>query len=469
MRKQTKIAVVASAAALLAMGASMTSFAAGWTMEDGVWVYLDKDGDRVYEEWKRSGSEVYWLDENGEMAISQIVEDDNGKYYVDEQGRRVVNQWISMDNEDDWGDGVDTVWFYFGSNGKAYEDAKKSIGGKTYIFDEGGYMFSGWHDYVNKNDGKTYTYYLGDENEGWAYTGWQLLEPSDDMVADTYEDEEWFNFKSSGTMRANGRAYLDGEYYEFNSDGVMVAGWVPPVATDPNATYYSESGAQGTGWVKAYAQSDIAEDGDTAWYYLNSKGKPFNAGNTATSATALKYTEGTPASKNTVGVAAKVIKKETYLFDNTGKLLTGVYNLSNVNCTNASGTVETLNGIYYFNKSGGSVQGQMETGKQTITYDGSDYYYSFNSDGTANVNKIVDGVLYGSNGVRISADEGNAPYRLLAATSYKSGSTWVDIAAEKMVIVNASGKVKKTGSIKIDGDTYKVENYVVTTINDVAQ
>ena len=36
MRKQTKVVAVASAAALLAIGASMTSFAAtGWVEEDG--------------------------------------------------------------------------------------------------------------------------------------------------------------------------------------------------------------------------------------------------------------------------------------------------------------------------------------------------------------------------------------------------------------------------------------------------
>ena len=40
MRKQTKLVAVLSAAALLAMGASMTSFAAGWQKDDaGVWHY----------------------------------------------------------------------------------------------------------------------------------------------------------------------------------------------------------------------------------------------------------------------------------------------------------------------------------------------------------------------------------------------------------------------------------------------
>ena len=47
MRKQTKVVAVASAAALLAIGGAMTSFAAqGWVEEDGTWYYYDKDGNR---------------------------------------------------------------------------------------------------------------------------------------------------------------------------------------------------------------------------------------------------------------------------------------------------------------------------------------------------------------------------------------------------------------------------------------
>ena len=57
MRKQTKVVAVASAAALLAIGGAMTSFAAqGWVEEDGTWYYYDKDGNRVEDEWKKSGN-----------------------------------------------------------------------------------------------------------------------------------------------------------------------------------------------------------------------------------------------------------------------------------------------------------------------------------------------------------------------------------------------------------------------------
>ena len=61
MRKQTKLVAVLSAAALLAIGASMTSFAAtrGWVQEGEDWVYLDNDGERVFNQWKRSGDFYY--------------------------------------------------------------------------------------------------------------------------------------------------------------------------------------------------------------------------------------------------------------------------------------------------------------------------------------------------------------------------------------------------------------------------
>ena len=62
MKKQTKLVAVLSTAALLAIGASMTSFAAtGWAEEDGTWVYYNRDGERATDQWKKSGNNWYWL------------------------------------------------------------------------------------------------------------------------------------------------------------------------------------------------------------------------------------------------------------------------------------------------------------------------------------------------------------------------------------------------------------------------
>ena len=86
MRKQTKLVAVLSAAALLAIGASMTSYA-GWNdLGNGDWEYLDKDGDRVTGEWRRSSAGFCYLDDDGLMARNRLITpgesgDDNDNYY----------------------------------------------------------------------------------------------------------------------------------------------------------------------------------------------------------------------------------------------------------------------------------------------------------------------------------------------------------------------------------------------------
>ena len=98
MRKQTKLVAVLSAAALLAMGASMTSFAAGWEKDDaGVWHYYDKDDEMVAGEWRKDGAKWFYLDEDGDMLTDSWVDDE---YYVGADGAMLVNQWAKTASED---------------------------------------------------------------------------------------------------------------------------------------------------------------------------------------------------------------------------------------------------------------------------------------------------------------------------------------------------------------------------------
>lgn len=471
MRKQTKLVAVLSAASLLAIGASMTSFAKGWTEENGEWVYLDSDGERVSQEWKKSGSNYYWLDENGVMATSQIVDDDDNTYYVNEYGVRAKNQWISVENEDDAdvnGEEVDTLWYYFGDNGKAYKaesaDMKKktcpdSTGSRTYFFDSEGHMISGWVDYEGE------TYYCGTENEGWAYTGWQYLEPDDDLNSDEYDDQEWFNFKSSGKARKNTTWYSKGRYYTFDVNGIMNSDWydlkIATVATDENGNnvigtsnttitegaYTSENGSKGTGWV----YTEDAAENDSYWYYLvsfkDSKGivrnVPFNS----------------IAGDNEM--RAKVIKGKTYIFNPDGTMEDGRVILGyNTKSDMKGGAISKAlaAGTYYFNENDGSVKGQMVTGKTTVTKDGEDYYYYFDSKtGRAITNVVKDGVVYGPDGERIDAEDGNsnAIVTLDEAVAYSKAANGV-IPAGSEVIVSSTGKLRTSGTVKVDGVKYKV-------------
>ena len=483
MRKQTKLAAVLTASALFALGASMSAFASGWEMEDGSWVYLDNDGDRVTEDWKKSGSNYYWLDEDGYMATDTLVEDDDDYYYVDANGVRVTNRWVSVPNEDDDevdGKEVDVLWYYMGSSGKAYTatsgDFKTAtIGGKKYFFDEEGRMVSGWTEYEDN------IYYLGDENEGWAYTGWQYLEIDEDIEddadlnGDEYNDEEWFYFQSSGKARKNTRKYIDGAYYAFDANGVMTDQWIfandgtyaaatssnaaNRVASENRAYYKEDSGYQKTGWAYLYEENDA--EGDENWYYLESsnKGTPFNYnGEKAVGSAAIQeyeYGNEEADSYDEDTVAAKTIKGETYLFDNTGAMLTGVYEF--YGDVNRTGSSALKAGIYYFNDGDGSVKGQMETGKTTVTFDGDDYVYYFKSNGPAYRNEMKDSSVYNNYGVRVEAEDGNS-YEVVTIGDDSYDLDEVTIGKKTYVggtiVVSSSGKVKKSGSVTVDGIKY---------------
>ena len=324
MRKQTKVVAVASAAALLAIGASMTSFAAtGWVEEDGTWYFYDNDGNRVEDAWKKSGENWYWLDgeEGGAMAIEKIVEDDDDIYYVDANGVMVRNTWVKVVNEeqDEDEDPAEYHYYYMQSNGKAYKASDnnnairfRTIDGKRYAFDEDGKMLYGWvnesGERQSDDDGwESAVYYLGNWDDGAMKTGWQKV-----YVYDGDEDddmEHWFNFKSNGKKRAKDddnfnefkEEKINGKRYGFDSRGVMTYEWALATKGESGASWAStsswryfnnaEDGARVTkGWFKVVAPSEDndnvfktnygtdtfatsdADDENERWYYADGDG-----------------------------------------------------------------------------------------------------------------------------------------------------------------------------------------------------
>ena len=151
MRKQTKIAAVVSAAALLALGASMTSFAASkgtWMMVDGEWYCYDKNGDAYTNVFCSSNGKEYYVGDDGQLVRSEWVDYDGSYYFVNSSGAKITNDWRLTTPYDD--DTADEEWYYFKSNGKKlYADngertKDKTINGKKYAFDEYGAMVAEW-------------------------------------------------------------------------------------------------------------------------------------------------------------------------------------------------------------------------------------------------------------------------------------------------------------------------------------
>ena len=520
MRKQTKLVAVLSAASLLAIGASMTAFAATphWDQEDGEWVYLDRNGDKVAGEWKKSNGQWYYLDDDGYMAKDMLVEYNDNRYYVDANGVKVTNAWVSMDNDDYLDDeDVSTVWFYFDGNGKAVgygkdEGAIKKINygdgsaSGYFIFNTDGVMLSGWQEW----DGNTY--YLGDENQGWALTGWQYLDTDDELFdggddnGDPYEDEEWFYFDSKGKAQKGKNKQIGGRWYAFDQNGVMLDLWVYKDATNATASgvftnvdgtstatgsaYYNEdNGDRGKNWIYAYPATDYDDySDDPYWFYLDSNGKPFRAiqdtvDNNKLTAIGSAYRidddnvadADDPEYNGEVG--AKSIKSETYLFNSKGVMLTGLYWLGGEDEGDTTSPVykgtskEPMDaGYYYFNTEDGSVNGQMITNKKvTIEVDGEDEQYYFKKGGAAYTDTIISGTVYGHDGKRMDDYGDGSTYQIvtLEYDLYEKGDTEHAVTAGSQVLLNENGKIKKSGTVTdINDQKVRVSDYVVTSVEE---
>ena len=451
MRKQTKLVAVLSAAALLALGASMTSFAAGWEKDEaGIWHYYDSDDDMVTGEWKKDGGKWFYLDDDGDMATDQWVDDE---YYVGSDGAMYVNQWYKgfgddEDQDDPEDDGEH--WYYFGSKGKKVTDQKKKIGGKTYYFNEDGKMRYGWYEDSEKN-----VFYLGGEDEGWrAESQWLWLEKSsvaadedDDEFNqvvlncdedDECDDEGWYWFQSSGKMYyGSKKKKINGNFFMFNDHGQMLYEWINNTEVkrgsnahlDGNLTtegtstigqmlWYRENGSDSidgsrpTGWFQIDGSEDVGTNDDTDWYYIK-KGEAKHA----TESDTMGITDG----GDPVYVKREKIDGKYFAFNEKGQMQDGL---------------QFIDGnMYYFNS-----DGYQQTGKvANVEEDDDDVYnYYFSTKNAGNGKGYTgekDGYLYWM-GKRLEADDDYKIYKV-------NGSYY---------LVNTKGKLQKSTSKKYDID-----------------
>ena len=462
MRKQTKLVAVLSAAALLAMGASMTSFAAGWEKDDaGVWHYYDNGDNMVTDEWKKDGGKWFYLDEDGNMLTDAWVDDD---YYVGSDGAMLVNQWIKTAADDENGEPDDDGerWYYFNNKGKKVADDKKKINGKTYYFNPDGEMRYDWYD--DNGD----WYYLGTEDEGWRAEGqWLWLEEpdnsddddndakpnhSDDDCGIGCDSEGWYYFQNDGKVYKDSskKKKVNGKYYYFNKHGQMLYEWINTkdrtgdhvateavldgannnarkgTATASDMVYYNEveDGSRTNGWYEIDGAGDLDNDNDTDWYYFK-KGE-------AKKADPTNVHDVQKDSDNNTQYRKKIkINGKYFCFDEDGKMQTGLQRIDG--------------NTYYFDDNG-----YMKTGKVTADDDNDDtftfYFSSKNNDTGKGYDGVKDGYLY-QDGQRLQADDDYAIYR------YVSRDANGVITGSKLYVVNKSGKIQKstTKAYELDG------------------
>ena len=449
MRKQTKLVAVLSAAALLAMGASMTSFAAGWQKDDaGVWHYYDSDDEMVTGEWKKDGGKWFYLDDDGDMLTDSWVDDD---YYVGEDGAMLTNAWkytMSDDDQDD-PDEDGEHWYYFNNKGKKVTSGTnetKKINGKTYCFNEDGEMQYGWQEI----DGEGY--YFGDENDGARKESqWMWLEKSGMLDEDDDEDQEkilecsedddcddegWYWFQSSGKVyHGTDKKKINGRYYMFNDHGQMLYEWINTnsvnkpgsnaqlddkgavAASVSEMRYYNvvEEGWRANGWYQIDGSKDVGTDSDTDWYYVDD-------GEVKHADKLQKDFATYDEDKKPVYVARIKVEGKYFAFNEDGQMQTGLQYINNDGA------------FYYFDENG-----YQKTGKVvSVECDDDDYTFYFNTKNGKNGQGYTgekDGYLY-YNGKRLEADD---DYRLY----YVDGDVY---------LVNNKGKVQKSNK------KYDIEN-----------
>lgn len=185
----------------------------GWFFVDGNWYfysagvrqtgwitfldkqyYLDRDGKMAGNRWVGKK----YLKASGEMARNEWV--DGGRFYVDGRGNKAAFAVFSMKN---WHKG-DDGWFFKKNDGSLYTNTWKVIMGRTYYFDDEGYVRTGWFD----KDGETY--YMSDAGDiasgyGAMCTGWQEIgeytywfDDDGEMATDRWVDKNQYYVDSDG-------------------------------------------------------------------------------------------------------------------------------------------------------------------------------------------------------------------------------------------------------------------------------
>ena len=448
MRKKNFCLAVLSASAVLALGASFSSFAA-WKSVNSEWVYTDNNGNNVTSDWRSDNGESYYLGADGYMVRNTLIEDNGNYYYLRSGGQMLKNSWRFLENPSWQGDDKvgEGSWYYFDSNGRALRttgDTVKiaDIGGKKFAFDQYGRMLTGWitssgENITDDSDWATATYYGDAEGDGSLVTNaWVYISVKDDDNEDDNEPTYHFYFASNGKKTVSTEKTIGNVKYTFDERGVALDAWVHNSDKGTWKYYGTEEEPKlHTGWFEAVPDKDLDSDDyesdTTHWFYANSKGEIT-----------------IPTGDGEKGVT-KTIDGKSYLFNDCGEMMTGlrILTYSGSKITDISSEVDSVDRIkemdsntqklIYFGDSGAA-----KTGITTVSLDGSDYTFNFKSNGSprgVGENGISDGFIY-VNGLRLTADD-DSKYQ---AVPYNG--TWY--------VVNENGNLQKNKKNLKDSDGY---------------
>lgn len=308
-------ALVVTVSAMAGFG-PMTAYAVeGWTNQDDEWKYLDGNDVPLENTWKQSRDAWFYLGGQGIMLKDCFIEQGDSLYYVDEDGKRAESTWVRRDEPD--GLGHEAGWYYFGANGKAYRGSgscsKKTVDGRSYIFDESGRMRTGWFDEdgepLDEDDNPLVegVYYADEDGalktESWLDYSQLELKGLEDLTSEIsgrdYReyDQVWLYFNNhSKKVKSNGdrlvQRDINGGTYGFDEYGIMLPWWTK-VASVSNAdksnptsdvpakfyTGYDGGTLLRNAWLWMYPSDNLIEgdydDGEYSWWRTDQDGNVY--------------------------------------------------------------------------------------------------------------------------------------------------------------------------------------------------
>ena len=162
--------------------------------------------------------------------------------------------WVSYydgydTDDDDYRGELNTLYFYFGNNGKktaAVDETTvktKKINGRTYAFNYEGIMMSGWDAYENQESKWDKPRYFSGEDDGhMVQKGWVYAVPGVSIDSKAYDEDEekYMYFQNNGNIYKNAIKKINGKYYVFDANGIMKTGLIAwNVEGDQQGVFYA--------------------------------------------------------------------------------------------------------------------------------------------------------------------------------------------------------------------------------------
>jgi glucan-binding YG repeat protein len=416
----------------------ITTTNAGTGVTTDRWYYANENGSVWKDGLHDLDGKSYYFDANGVLYQDRWLSEKNGKRrYINKNGVMPRNEWFAIQGVRSTNEAY-TNWYYANGSGYILKDGWHTIDGKDYYLNSSGVMKTGWF-----LDGDKDAYYCGED--GARAQGWQYLKipeswyDDDDTVSNyvsDYGEDAWFYFDPSSGRKKYSRnktfqeVTIDGKQYCVNKKGIIFQGWVKLKSASPEIRQYryyrpaaDETGVLGekvTGqWLKTDGPHDYSGPVNEAWYYFDESGEVYSA--------------------STGGIKTRTIGGKKYMFDQHGRLLTGL--------------IEIKGDVYYL---GTEEKPEMATGKCKIN-DGNETglaEYYFDSDGRGFT--AVKGNSYYYKGKLQKAD---------ASSKYDV----FKVGSGVYRLIDASGKIVKGKTVKDGGDTKWMVSAggTIQKINDV--